>query len=126
MNILALDYGKKRIGLAWADTGIGAPLPYGVIEDGQESALDQLVHLIQDEGIDVLVVGLPISLESEETLQTEAVRAFAEKIKEGTNTKIEFIDERFTSAEADRMGGEASRDEKAAMLILQSYLDKKR
>ena len=53
---------------------------------------------------------------------SQEARPIANQKKE-IKTPIEFVDERFTSAEADRLGGEASRDEKAAMLILQSYLE---
>lgn len=51
---------------------------------------------------------------------------FAEEIKEKTDVEIEFYDERFSSQQADRMGGCVSRDEKSAMVILQSYLDSKK
>jgi RNase H-fold protein (predicted Holliday junction resolvase) len=51
------------------------------------------------------------------------VKEFVSKLKNETDIPVDFVDERFTSAEADRMGGDASRDERAAVLILQSYLD---
>ena len=120
MNILAIDYGDKRIGLAWMQTGLDVILPYGLIEGG----IKELVILIKKEHIDKLVIGLPIGLESQENMNTKKVRKFADKLKKETNLPIEFVDERFSSAQADNMGGETSRDEKAAMVILQSYLDK--
>ena len=49
MNILGVDYGKKRIGLAWMQTGLDIILPYGLVD-----SLDQLVKLIKKEKIDKL------------------------------------------------------------------------
>lgn len=120
MNVLAIDYGDKRIGLAWVQTGLDVILPYGLITGG----LKELVSLIKKEHIDKLVIGLPIGLErSEENKNTEKVRKFADKLKKETGLPVEFVDERFSSAQADSMGGEVSRDEKSAMVILQSYID---
>ena len=121
MNILAIDYGAKRIGLAWVNTDIGVVLPFGQIIN------PELITLIQREGIDKIVVGLPLGLNGKENKGTERVRGFVEDLKKYIAVSIEFIDERFSSAEADRMeGGGASRDEKAAMIILQTYLDRKK
>lgn len=119
MNILGIDYGKKRIGLAWADTAINVVLPYGVV-----GSVSELASLIQKERIDKVVIGLSLGLDGKENENTKIVRSFADELKKIIKTHIEFVDERFTSSEADRMEGEASRDEKAAMLILQNYLDK--
>jgi len=118
MNLLGIDYGKKRIGLAWVQTGLDVVLPYGLVE-----GLEELVKLIKKEKIDKVVLGLPLGLSGEENDNTRRVRAVAEKLKEQIDLPVEFVDERFSSAQADNMGGEASRDEKAAMVILQNYLD---
>lgn len=124
MNILALDYGKKRIGMAWIDTDLGVVLPYGVIENKEPIASRQeLVDFIDKENVQKLIVGLPIGLDGKENENTKSVRKFIEEVKKMVGIPVEFIDERFSSREADRMGGEASRDEKAAMLILQTYLE---
>ncbi len=119
MNILGIDYGKKRIGLAWVQEGLDVVLPYGVVEN-----IDELVKLIKEEKINKLVVGLPVGLDGGENENTKRVREFADKLKNNTGLAVEFEDERFSSAQADSMGGDVSRDEKAAMVILQSYLDK--
>ena len=75
------------------------------------------------ENFDKIVMGLPVGLKSgEETSNSERVRKFADKLKLKTGLPIEFADERFSSHEADSMGGQAYRDEKAAMVILQEYL----
>src|SRR3989344_3425732 len=119
MNILGVDFGKKRIGLAWVDTAIGAPLPYCIVQNSTE-----LADLIQKERIQKVVIGLPVGLDGKENENTKIVRRFAEELRQAITAPIELIDERFTSAQADRMGGDASRDEKAAMLILQTYIDR--
>ncbi len=122
MNILAVDYGTKNIGLAWAQIGLGVVLPYGVIKDKN---LDELAKLIKKENIDKVVIGLPFGLEEKENENTKKIKQFASDLKNLINIPIEFEDERFSSQAADRMGeGGASRDEKSAMVILQSYLEK--
>lgn len=118
MNILAIDYGKKRIGLAWVQVGLDVVLPYGIV-----STMDELVQLIEKEKIDKLIVGFPIGLDGKENRNTKETQLFVSELKKKVDLPIEFIDERFTSKQADSMGGEASRDEKAAMVILQNYLD---
>jgi putative Holliday junction resolvase len=120
MNILAIDYGKKRIGLAWCQKELGVVLPYGVIEGKEE-----LVELIKTEKIDKLIVGLPLGLDGKENENTKRVREFASEIEKTAMVSVEFVDERFSSHQADRMGGEASRDEKAAMILLEAWLEKK-
>ncbi len=126
MNILALDYGKKRIGLAWCQESLGVVLPYGVIANNEAGIVNkELVTLIKDEKIDKLVIGLPVDVETRgENANTKKIRAFASALKKATGLPVEFIDESFTTHEAKEMGGEASLDEKSAMLILQEYLDK--
>lgn len=125
MNILALDYGKKRIGLAWVNTDLGVVLPYGVIaNDEGKKKNEELEKLIKDEKIDTLVIGLPVDIETRgENANTKKIRAWGEGLEKTTGLPVDFIDESFTTHEAKEMGGEASLDEKSAMLILQEYLD---
>jgi putative Holliday junction resolvase len=125
MNILAIDYGRKKIGLAFASTQVDVVLPLGQIS-GSDDRLkrEQIDKIIKDKKIEKIVVGLPLGLQGEENDNTVRVRNFGEKLSTLSGLIVEFIDERFTSREADRMGGAVSRDEKAAMVILQSYLNK--
>ncbi|OGH83236.1 MAG: hypothetical protein A2373_01630 [Candidatus Magasanikbacteria bacterium RIFOXYB1_FULL_40_15] len=118
MNYLGIDYGKKRIGLAWVQEGLDVVLPFGVVKD-----IDELAKLIKKEKIDKIVVGLPIGLDGKENENTRRVKKFADELKNKINLPIEFEDERFSSRQADSMGGDVSRDEKAAMVILSSYID---
>lgn len=119
MNILSIDYGEKRMGLAWVDTGIGVVLPFGLALNEAE-----LIKIIQEEKPDKLIIGLPLSLQNQETKHTEEIRKFADKLTSQIDVPIEFFDERFTSQQADAMGGSVSRDEKSAMAILEGYLER--
>lgn len=123
MNILAIDFGTKNIGLAWCDTGIGAVLPYGIIKNQD---LEELSQLIKKEKIDQVVIGLPLGLNNEENANTKRVREFGDKLKNMIGARMDFFDERFSSAQADRMGDGVSRDEKSAMIILEDYLSRKK
>lgn len=119
MNILAVDFGSKNIGLAWCDTAIGAPLPFGVA-----SSINEVTQIVEDERIDKIVVGLPIGLDGKENKNTERVRKFADELQKATDVSVDLFDERFSSQVADKMKGLAGRDEKAAMIILDDYLVK--
>ncbi|PIT87947.1 MAG: Holliday junction resolvase RuvX [Candidatus Magasanikbacteria bacterium CG10_big_fil_rev_8_21_14_0_10_40_10] len=121
MNILAIDYGTKRIGLAKWNSTAKVVLPAGVVEN-----IEQTVELIKINNIDLLVIGMPYALNSQtDNANMIRVKNFIIKLSELTQIKIEVFDERFSSQQADKMGGTVSRDEKSAMVILQNYLDKK-
>lgn len=120
MNILGVDYGQKRVGLAWVQEGLDVVLPYGVIQ--HDMWKEELTKLIQEERIQKVVIGNPLSMIGESTENTKRVQAFADELEALVDIDIEFYDERFSSQQADSMGGDATRDEKAAMVILQGYL----
>ncbi|HRY36796.1 MAG TPA: Holliday junction resolvase RuvX [Candidatus Magasanikbacteria bacterium] len=124
MNILGVDFGTKRIGLAWTQMEIGVVLPYGQIrgKDRTEMLLN-LAKLINEEKIDKVVFGLPLTLEGQESPNSRRVRAFIDDLKKNINVPVDFYDERLSSFAADQMEGGATRDEKAAMIILQDYLE---
>ena len=125
MNVLGIDYGKKRIGLAWVDTDLGVILPFGkILTTKGEFISKELIDLIEKEKANKIIIGLPIGLDGKENENTKNVRKFGKELEIKVDLPIEFIDERFTSRQADAMGGGVSRDEKAAMLILESYLGK--
>lgn len=123
MNLLAIDFGTKNIGLAWCETTIGAVLPYGIIKNQN---IEELAKLINEEKIERVIIGIPMGLDNQENANTKRVREFGEKLKINISAEIIFFDERFSSAQADRMGGEASRDEKSAMIILEDYINTKK
>ena len=124
MNILAVDYGKKRIGLAWMQEGLDVVLPFGVVSnENQENALEEIAATIRGEGIGKIVVGLPLSQDGLENENTATVRDFVKNLETRIDISVELLDERYSSRQADSMGGDVSRDEKAAMVISQSYID---
>lgn len=124
---MGVDYGTKNIGLAWMQTGIDVVLPFGIIDSsaGAERSAQQLAQLVIKEKIDKIVFGLPLGTDGRENENTEKVRKFSglleNKIK---GVQIEFFNELFSSKQADRMEGGASRDEKAAMVFLEGYKSK--
>ena len=125
MQILAIDFGTKNIGLAWCDTGIGAVFPFGVIKsEDRKKAKKELEEFIIKEHIERLIVGLPYSMDGGENKNTERIREFVDSLD--IKIKIDFFDERFTSRQADRSEGGASRDEKSAIMIKKNKLKKKK
>lgn len=129
MNILALDFGTKHIGTAWADTGlVGVIVPFGVIQVEGKAAWPKVCRelggLLMRERIDRLVVGLPVGLQGQENANTVRVREFVKLLQDFTAVPVEFYDERFSSQAADKLGGDVSRDEKSAVVILEGYLEK--
>lgn len=126
MNILGIDWGKKRVGLAWVQSGLDVVLPFGVIETHKVDPLAEIIAIIKEEKIDMVVFGLPKNLAGLEQENAAAVRVVGEKVAKATGVKVEFLDERYSSRAADRFGADgASRDEKAAMIMVQAYLDQK-
>jgi len=130
MNLLSVDFGTKNIGLAWCDTGIGAALPFGVIDNEQlainnkqkKSSIEHLAELIKKEKIEKVIIGLPVGIDGKENANTARVKKFGDELKQLVPAVIEYFDERFSSQAADRMEGGVSRDEKSAMIILEDYL----
>ncbi|MBP7992586.1 MAG: Holliday junction resolvase RuvX [Candidatus Magasanikbacteria bacterium] len=126
MNILGIDWGKKRVGLAWVQSGLDVVLPFGVIETHKVDPLAEIISIIREEKINIVVFGLPKTLSGAEQENALAVREVGEKVAEATGVKVDFLDERYSSRAADRFGADgASRDEKAAMIMVQAYLDQK-
>ena len=126
MNLLGIDFGTRRVGLAWVDTDIGAVLPFGLISGSNLAELrEKLLKIIDQEKPDKIIFGLPLTLENQESTNAERVRKFAKEIQETAGVAIDFFDERFSSQMADRFVGESSRDEMSAVMILQDYIKKK-
>ena len=118
MKILGVDFGSKRIGLAWSDTTLGVVLPFGVAK-----TIPELIQLAEEEKVDKIVIGFPVGLNGTENKNTERVKKVAFEIQKATGLTVEFFDERFTSQAADAAGAGVSRDEKSAMIILEGYLE---
>jgi putative Holliday junction resolvase len=129
---MAVDHGRRRIGVAVADvaTGIAFPRPAVRTRPGQDKAV-LIGQLARGEGAELVVVGLPRNMDGSEGAQAAAARAFGARLV-AIGLSVVYADERLTSWEAgerlvaqgvrpDRQSG--ALDSAAACLILQDYLD---
>ncbi len=123
MKILGIDYGSKHIGLALSDeTGL---LARELTILSPPEFWQDLDGLISSEGIERIVVGLPLNMSGEDTQKTKETRSFAEKLQTQTDLPVELVDERLSSAMAEQIAGTSKHiDSLAAQIILQTYLDK--
>lgn len=126
MRYLALDLGERRVGLAVGDdeAGIARALP-ALTRRTREADLDVLRRVIRDEGVQMLLVGLPLTLRGEEGPQAARVRAQAERLRADLGLPLEFLDERLTTKAAARYrtGRRFDVDSASAALLLQGRLD---
>jgi putative Holliday junction resolvase len=123
MRMLALDYGSARCGCAVSDpTGVLATPIEPVLAPRSRRGLGRLRALVRELGAERVVVGLPLSLSGADTAQTEEARAFAEQLRRQLPIQVELYDERFTTRLAERTGGRASEDSRAAAHLLESWL----
>ncbi len=127
-NYLGLDYGAKRIGVATADSEVKIAIPYGVI-DNDEHKIDQITELIDEQKIDLVVVGYPRNQAGEPTAQTAEVEQFVEQLQQSF-PKIMFQDESLTSVLAEerlkayhKNYSKEDIDASAAAIILEDYLE---
>jgi putative Holliday junction resolvase len=135
MRILGLDVGERRIGVAIADEGVPVALPVTVVERSDlPTDLDALARLVQEQGAEAVVIGLPISLNGSLGPQAQAVKAFGQELAARLSLPIEYWDERLSTVEAQRRltsagrrgpKAKARRDAAAAAIVLQGYLDSK-
>ena len=126
-NILALDVGDRRVGVALADSQIKIAVPYGYLERS-DRIIQQITELMLDHDIDTLVIGYPRNQSGEATKQTESVEQFAEELAEiEIDADLVFQDESLSSVEAERRLGRVKDkgeiDAEAASIILQDYLE---
>lgn len=135
-RVLGVDYGERRIGLAISDPlgMIAQPLPTVTRRRGKRPPVAEIAGITQEREAEAIVVGLPLDEHGDESDWTREVRAFGEKLAERTALPLHFVDERMTSARAQRAIREAglSRtqrerkdlvDATAAVIILQTHLD---
>jgi len=136
-KFLGIDYGEKKIGLAIGDSETKIASPYKILINNK-GLLEKIKDICVKEEIGKIVVGLPLTLKSSTSKQTQSVLNFIEKLKKATYLEIIEQDERLSSAYAKSLlGGRASArlrqgfsghgdDDVAAMIILQSYLDERK
>ena len=141
MRILGLDVGSKTVGVAVSD-------PLGVIATGVTTIervgirkdTGKVIDYIKEYGCETVVIGLPLSLDGEDSIQTQKVRDFRTMLENKlrssgplSKVKIEWQDERYSTVEAEEVLIEANMsredrkkiiDRQAAIVILQRYLDR--
>lgn len=133
-RIVGLDFGTVRIGVAVSDERHVLARSLGMIHNKPDFAV-KLMELLKKEGaIDKIVVGLPLTMRGQDSTMTEAARKFAHNLEADVKLPVELWDERLTSALIERSLTDAGvrRKERAqmsdtlsAVIILQSYLDRK-
>ena len=132
-RILALDLGKRRIGLAISDElGITAQGLDTLQRTNLREDLAHLANLIAEKNAGLILMGNPIHMSGREGRQAEYTRDFAERLKEKTGLPLVYWDERLTSVEAGRVLRESgisiekrarAVDRLSAVILLASYLD---
>ncbi len=132
-RILALDLGKRRIGLAISDElGITAQGLDTLQRTNLREDLAHLGNLITEKNAGLILMGNPIHMSGREGRQAEYTRDFAERLKEKTGLPLVYWDERLTSVEAGRVLRDSgisiekrarAVDRLSAVILLASYLD---
>lgn len=128
-NLLGLDIGTRRIGVAVANSSIKIAIPLTTIEVNDGDEILQINKIIVNEKIDTIVAGLPRNMSGEETAQSVYTKEFLENFKLSVN-EIKFQDESLTSIQAENILKSYKKpyikgdiDMQAAAIILQDYLE---
>jgi putative Holliday junction resolvase len=128
MRVLGVDFGNKRIGLAVSDETGTVAQPVGYVTGG----VNEVLRVATERGAGKIVVGVPRRLDGTSSAQTERVQQFVAALQQATTLPVEDWDERLTTAQAERVLLEGDvrraerkqkRDQLAATILLQSYLD---
>nr|WP_250121967.1 Holliday junction resolvase RuvX [Chroococcidiopsis sp. CCMEE 29] len=136
ISALGLDVGRKRIGVAGCDrTGLIASGLTTIERQTFEQDVAKLRSIIEERQVQTLVVGLPYSMNGALGFQAKQVQKFTQRLSNALNLPVEYVDERLTSFQAEQLILEENRspsrnkgliDRKAAAIILQQWLDKRR
>jgi putative Holliday junction resolvase len=134
--VLGVDLGAKRIGLAVSDAEGRVAFPAGALESrGPAHDVAALAEVVRQRGAGCVVIGLPIHMSGRRGPEAEAALRFAAALAEKTGVRVETLDERWTSREAERSLQEMGRTSKkrargevdaiAATLLLRSFLERR-
>jgi putative holliday junction resolvase len=130
---LGLDVGTKRIGVAGCDgLGLIATGITTIWRSSFQTDIAQLTEIIRDRDVEILIIGLPYTMDGNLGSQAKQVQKFARRVSTALELPIEYVDERLTSYAAEEMMKEAkisvsqnkaTIDRIAAAVILQQWLD---
>lgn len=131
MNYLGIDWGEKRIGLAFADeVGVALPLPAATAASKKER-MRQIETVLRERRVDALVVGYPLNMNGTVGFKAREVDAFIAELEARFRLPVHRVDERLSShsveqgyrglKKPDRRSGEI--DSRAAALILQDFVE---
>lgn len=129
MRVLGVDYGDRKVGFAFGDTDlqIASPVEVWVHPGRDEEVLSHIRMLVDRDGIEAIVVGVPRQRDGALTKQGERHEEFARQLEGTLSLPVYRVDESFTSKESQRLleeeGVEAGEDALAAMLILQEFFE---
>lgn len=133
-RVLGVDYGTKRVGLSISDPERTMAVAKGLIDNhADEKLVDEILAIVDESEIGQLVFGLPLHLSGDESASSMRVREFADMVKAKRDIAIGFQDERFTTIQSAQplllekkkyRQQKGARDQGAAVLILQAWLDK--
>jgi len=135
MRIIGIDPGERRVGVAVADPTGTIASPDRFIDRTKENVVDAIARMCADLDVSLVVVGLPIGLDGREGAAADAARRLGADITDGVDVDVVFHDERFTTVTADQAlisGGvrrrerKDKRDQVAAAVMLQAFLDSRR
>ena len=135
MRYLAIDYGKKKLGLAVCDKNQTICSPLACITGNNNIFIDKIIEVIKKEDVDAIVLGLPFNMDGSKGFQAGFVTDFAESLKKKINIPIYFQDERLSTFAAEekiasidlkRAKKKKLIDSIAAANILESFLEEKR
>jgi putative Holliday junction resolvase len=135
-NYLGVDYGTKRIGLAWADD-LGIALPIGAFPGVDDhSYLEKLREVVNQKKINEIIVGYPIHMDGTVGVRAKEVDIFIKVLEEAFKIPIHRVDERLTSVAAEQaMGKQSARKKKqnlgkidacAAGIILRDFIENRK
>jgi len=130
---LGIDYGTKRIGLAWADE-LGIALPIGAVPGvDDQSYLDRIADLIEAKEVNELIVGYPIHMDGTVGVRAKEVDVFIATLEKSFAMPVHRVDERLTSLAAEESLGVQSNKKKkknlgkidasAAGIILRDFIE---
>lgn len=133
-RVLALDYGQKRIGLALSDQTRFLASPFGTIQNrGLKFVVEELEKIIGEKGVDLIVVGLPVTLKGTYSEKTVEVETWIEHLKKLVSVPVDTFDERLSTVQAQKVLHDQGRkvgdhrdkiDQFSAAIFLQAYLDR--